>query len=60
FSLTMASTPGIEAMVKLNQMGASLGEVAPELTALVAQILVYGALAGWRWLASTPAEFSPR
>ena len=54
------STPGIEAMVKLNQMGASLGEVAPELTALVAQILVYGALAGWRWLASTPAEFSPR
>ena len=48
------STPGIQVMIKLNQMGAHLAEVLPELTVLAAQIAVYGALAFWRWT-ETPA-----
>ena len=43
------STPGINAMVKLNQMGASVAEVAPELCNLVVLALLYGGLAGWRY-----------
>lgn len=43
------ATPGIRAMVKLNQMGARLDEIRPELAVLAAQIVVYGALAYWRW-----------
>ncbi|ATQ43582.1 ABC transporter permease [Caulobacter mirabilis] len=46
----LPSTPGIQAMVKLNQMGARPGEVAPELTILAIQMIVYGLLAAWRWL----------
>ncbi|MBA4011849.1 MAG: ABC transporter permease [Phenylobacterium sp.] len=43
------STPGILAMIKLNQMGAHLREVTPELLALATQGAVYGALAYRRW-----------
>ncbi|NLG60232.1 MAG: ABC transporter permease [Gammaproteobacteria bacterium] len=43
------STPGVNAMVKLNQMGASLGETAPELCNLALLVLLYGALAMWRY-----------
>lgn len=43
------STSGIEAMVKLNQMGASLAEAAPELCNLALLALLYGALAAWRY-----------
>ena len=55
------STPGMQAMVKLNQMGARPAEVAPELLALAAQITVYGALAYWRWTAPAgrPVQESP-
>lgn len=42
------STPGINAMVKLNEMGASLHEAAPELANLAALALAYAALAWWR------------
>ncbi|MGV8940279.1 MAG: ABC transporter permease [Lysobacter sp.] len=45
------STPGINALVKLNQMGARLPEVSAELAnlALLALLaLLYGALARWR------------
>jgi len=43
------STPGINAMVKLNQMGASVAEASPELCNLLALTLLYGALAAWRY-----------
>lgn len=43
------STPGIQVMIKLNQMGAHVAEVLPELATLAAQIIVYGSLAFWRW-----------
>lgn len=43
------TTPGINVMIKLNQMGASLREVAPELINLAALTVVYGALAWWRY-----------
>jgi len=39
------STPGINAMVKLNEMGACLSEVVPELTNLALLAAVYGVLA---------------
>lgn len=45
----LPTTPGINAMVRLNQMGASVSEVAPQLLNLVALALVYGALAAWRF-----------
>lgn len=43
------STPGINAMVKINQMGARLPEVSAELANLALLALVYGALAMWRY-----------
>lgn len=43
------STPGINAMVQLNQMGASVAEASPELCNLVVLALLYGGLAGWRY-----------
>ena len=46
---TIPSTPGIQAMIKLNQMGAHLREVTPELLTLAAQTAVYGTLAYLRW-----------
>ena len=42
-------TSGINGMVKLNQMGASLSEVRPELATLLALTLLYGGLALWRY-----------
>lgn len=43
------STPGINLMVKFNQMGASFAEALPELCNLVLLTLLYGALAVWRY-----------
>lgn len=43
------STHGIPLFMKVNQMGASLAEVGPELLALAGLSLFYGALAGWRY-----------
>ncbi|HNP34328.1 MAG TPA: ABC transporter permease [Woeseiaceae bacterium] len=45
----LPSTPGINAMVKLNQMGARLPEVSAELVNLAMLALLYGALAMWRY-----------
>ena len=45
----LPTTPGITASVKLNQIGASLAETAPELANLAALALLYGALAFWRY-----------
>ncbi len=45
----LPTTPGINAMVRLNQMGASLAEVAPQVATLAALTLVYGGLAWWRY-----------
>ena len=56
-SWIVPSTPGIQAMIKLNQMGAQTREVAPELTVLALQVLVYGALALQRWTA--PRKIAP-
>ncbi len=44
----LPSTPGINAMVKLNQVGARLPEVSAELANLAIGALLYGALAMWR------------
>lgn len=41
--------PGINAVVGANQMGASLGELAPELLNLAALAVFYGAIARWRF-----------
>lgn len=49
----LPSTPGINAMVKLNQMGASLPEVSAELVNLALLVLLYGALAMWRYRPGT-------
>ncbi|MGC4029412.1 MAG: ABC transporter permease [Steroidobacteraceae bacterium] len=43
------STPGINLMIKFNQMGASAAEAAPELANLAVLVLLYGALAVWRY-----------
>ncbi|MCD9027495.1 ABC transporter permease [Luteimonas sp. BDR2-5] len=48
-SQLLPTTPGINAMVRLNQMGASLAEVWPQVATLAALALGYGALALWRW-----------
>lgn len=45
----LPSTPGINAMVKVNQIGASLAEVSGELANLALLALLYGALAMWRY-----------
>ncbi|MEO7072456.1 MAG: hypothetical protein ABI300_05610 [Rhodanobacter sp.] len=45
----LPSTPGNNAMVKLNQMGARLPEVSAELVNLGILALLYGALALWRY-----------
>jgi ABC-2 type transport system permease protein len=43
------STAGINAMVKLNEMGAHIAETANEMTNLVALVALYGLLAMWRY-----------
>ena len=42
------STAGIQASLRLNQMGASLGDVADPLAVLLALVLGFGALLLWR------------
>lgn len=41
--------PGINAMVRLNQMHATIAEVGPELANLALLVLLYGMLAVWRF-----------
>lgn len=43
------TTAGINAMVKINAMGASLAEVATEVATLAALFVVYGGLVMWRY-----------
>jgi ABC-2 type transport system permease protein len=45
----LPTTPGINAVVRLNQMGASVIEVAPQLLNLAVLALLYGTLAAWRF-----------
>jgi ABC-2 type transport system permease protein len=45
----LPSSHGIPLIMKLNQMGASLEEVAPEFAALIVLAVLYGALAWWRY-----------
>ncbi len=47
------STPGINVMVKVNQMGAQLPEVSSELINLAVLTLLYGSLAMWRYRLQT-------
>jgi ABC-2 type transport system permease protein len=46
-SLVVPSTPGIRGFIALNQMGASLGEVMPEILHLAALCVAYLAFAAW-------------
>lgn len=46
----LPSTPGVQALVKINQMDAQLADVLPELGSLAAQFAAYGLLALWRYL----------
>jgi len=48
--------PGINALVRLNQMGASVREVAPELLNLLLLLIGYGAIAWWRFRATAGAR----
>lgn len=52
----LPSSHGIPLIMKLNQMGASLEEVAAELAALVVLTMLYGALAWWRYRPRPLAE----
>jgi hypothetical protein len=47
----LPTTSGINLMVRLNQMDASLAEVSHELITLTVLLLLYGSLATWRLLA---------
>ena len=49
FADLLPSTSGIPAMVKLNQMGATVAEALPELGKLLALAVLYGALAALRY-----------
>jgi ABC-2 type transport system permease protein len=51
----LPTTPGIAALVGVNQMGASLAEVRGSLVHLATLALVYGLLAGWRLCGFNPA-----
>jgi ABC-2 type transport system permease protein len=44
----LPSTAGINAMIKFNQMGATLKEGAPELVNLVILVALYGGITIWR------------
>lgn len=50
----LPSTAGINAMVRLNQMGASLSDVLPQLATLAGLVVGYGALALWRYRRAAP------
>ncbi|MDB5765391.1 MAG: hypothetical protein JWQ61_205 [Collimonas fungivorans] len=45
----LPTTPGINALVQINQMGAGLDEVTPALLNLALLTLLYGGLAIWRF-----------
>jgi ABC-2 type transport system permease protein len=51
----LPTTPGIAALVGVNQMGASLAEVRGSLQHLALLAVFYGLLAGWRLCIFTPA-----
>lgn len=44
----LPSTAGVQALVKVNQMGADLPDLRPELTMLLGLLVAYGVIAGWR------------
>ncbi|MBQ8672650.1 MAG: ABC transporter permease [Bacteroides sp.] len=46
--LLLPAPPAIQAFVKLDSMGSSLSDAAPELTILWAQVLLYATLAVWQ------------
>lgn len=50
----LPTTPGINIMIGLNQMGASLSEVWPDLLNLTLLTLVYGAVAFFRYCGPSP------
>lgn len=52
------TTSGINAMVKVNAMGARLHEVVPELATLAILALGYGAATLWRYRPPTPSNSS--
>ncbi len=56
----LPTTPGINLMVRLNQMGASLGEVRVELCNLVLLALAYAGLAAWRYRMPASARLRSR
>ncbi len=51
----LPTTSGMNMMVRLNQMDASLGEVRHELGTLLALVVLYGGLALWRYRATSAA-----
>lgn len=55
-AVLLPSTHGIPLIMKLNQMGARLEEVATEFAALVLLTALYGALAWWRYRPRALAE----
>jgi ABC-2 type transport system permease protein len=52
----LPTTSGINLMVRLNQMDASLADVGHELITLTVLLLLYGSLATWRLLAKKGTE----
>lgn len=50
------TTPGLEVMVGLNQMGGTLADYALSLANLAVLAAVFGALAFWRW--TSPGRFA--
>ncbi|HEL3833756.1 TPA: ABC transporter permease [Stenotrophomonas maltophilia] len=52
----LPTTSGINLMVRLNQMDASLADVSHELITLTVLLLLYGSLATWRLLAKKGAK----
>lgn len=51
----LPTTPGVNAMVKINQMGASIAETLPQLVNLLALVALYAALTAWRFRAREDA-----
>lgn len=49
FGRLFPSTPGINLVIRLNHMDASLADVVPELLNLGLLVLVYGGLSAWRY-----------
>lgn len=53
------TTPGVELMVGLNQMGGTLADHAGALINLTVLAFVFGALALWRWTAPRASRLPP-